>query len=815
MADFKWPSNVNSGVTSIDGLTGAVTLVAGTGITITDNSPVAGDITIASSSAGDVTIGTFGSTPNANGLSISGSQVLNMQPADVTHPGGVSILAQVFAGAKTFNDQVLISNGSVSAPGLGLTNSTNTGLYLSGTNELGIAVNGVQALDFIKSTGGGNFGNIGMGGAASVSDNYPLLIQRSITSAGVLMQISNTSTSASAKASYQLVADAGANTGEISVFTAATATAAYAGSMTVRPSDSTLRLSLIGGDLAGGYITTYTGGDYTTAGETLRFNADHSLQFMQQIATPATPATSSAKLYQKSDGRLYQKSAAGTERILGSSDTAGTVTAVSVASANGLAGTSSGGATPALTLSTTITGVLQGNGTAISAATTTGSGSVVLATAPTMTNPVVGTQSQGDASTKAASTSYVDTAVANAVAGLNPAVAVQAATTAASDTSGFTYTHVAGIGDFFTSGNNNAIVIDGFTFTATGQRLLIKNDTQSPSGAFNGVYTVTTLQVVGVSPAILTRALDYDTPSDMNNTGAIPVINGTVNGTTSWVLTSLVVTVGTTPLTFTKFTRNPADYLLVANNLSDVASKSTSFNNLSPMTTSGDIIYGGASGTGTRLAANSTATKEYLQSVSSGIPAWAQVAFADLSGSVAAAQMPALTGDITTSAGTVATTAAATQANISSLSKSTGVAVHGTNTNDNASAGFIGEYVESVISSATDFPATNTYGDLTSISLTAGDWEISLNIDVSAQGGTYTQILSGIGTASGNSSTNLSNGNTIAHIWTPTATSNSSGCVSGYRASLSGTTIYYLKYLSSYTGTAAKATGRLSARRMR
>ena len=48
--------------------------------------------------------------------------------------------------------------------------------------------------------------------------------------------------------------------------------------------------------------------------------------------------------------------------------TTGTVTAVSVVSANGLAGTSSGGATPALTLTTTITGLLKGNGTAISAA---------------------------------------------------------------------------------------------------------------------------------------------------------------------------------------------------------------------------------------------------------------------------------------------------------------------------------------------------------------------------------------------------------------------------------------------------------------
>jgi trimeric autotransporter adhesin len=47
----------------------------------------------------------------------------------------------------------------------------------------------------------------------------------------------------------------------------------------------------------------------------------------------------------------------------------GTVTSVSVVSANGLAGSSSGGATPALTLSTTVTGLLKGNGTAISAAT--------------------------------------------------------------------------------------------------------------------------------------------------------------------------------------------------------------------------------------------------------------------------------------------------------------------------------------------------------------------------------------------------------------------------------------------------------------
>ena len=47
---------------------------------------------------------------------------------------------------------------------------------------------------------------------------------------------------------------------------------------------------------------------------------------------------------------------------------AGTLTGVSVASSNGFAGSSSGGPTPTLTISTSVTGLLKGNGTAVSAA---------------------------------------------------------------------------------------------------------------------------------------------------------------------------------------------------------------------------------------------------------------------------------------------------------------------------------------------------------------------------------------------------------------------------------------------------------------
>ncbi len=140
------------------------------------------------------------------------------------------------------------------------------------------------------------------------------------------------------------------------------------------------------------------------------------------------------------------------------------------------------------------------------------------------------TQTAGDSSTKIANTIFVGTAVNNALAGVNPAIAVSAATTAAADTSGCTYANgVAGVGATLTCEVNTAKVIDGVTFSnILTQSLLVKNDTQSPSGAFNGIYNFTAVQTIGTG-AIFTRRLDYDTPSDINNTGAIPVVGGTAS----------------------------------------------------------------------------------------------------------------------------------------------------------------------------------------------------------------------------------------------------------------------------------------------
>lgn len=93
--------------------------------------------------------------------------------------------------------------------------------------------------------------------------------------------------------------------------------------------------------------------------------------------------------------------------------------------------------------------------------------------------------------------------------------------------------------------------------------------------------------------------------------------------------------------------------------------------------------------------------------------------------------IPNLTGDVTSSG--TATTAAATQANITTLSYSSGVAVHGSNTNDSAAAGYVGEIITA--NSAGVSPSTfgsGSYGTIASLlSLPAGDWDVEGVVNLS------------------------------------------------------------------------------------
>ncbi len=245
----------------------------------------------------------------------------------------------------------------------------------------------------------------------------------------------------------------------------------------------------------------------------------------------------------------------------------------------------------------------------------------------------------------AATKAYVDASVA----ALQPLASVYAATTA--NIPGTYINGVAGVGASFTTTATGTFSVDGVA-PPLDSRILIKDQS---SGFQNGVYSITTLGSLGI-PTVFTRTLDYDTAADMNAAGLIPVINGTTNALSSWQQVAFITTVGTDSLVFTEFTANPSLYLLKANNLSDVANKSASFDNLSPMTTLGDIIYGGASGTGSRLGIGSSGQ---LLTVVSGIPAWTTVTAGTVT-SVSVVSANGLAGTVATATTTPAITLSTT-----------------------------------------------------------------------------------------------------------------------------------------------------------
>lgn len=240
----------------------------------------------------EIALAAVGSTPNANGASISASQVLTLQPASASFPGIVITGAQTLAGDKTLSGNFLPGTDNTYA--LGGIGSQWSSVYTGVVNDDSGAI-AVDVANRLLRDAAGNFilSFDGSDGPYPIAD-------------GIVLRGS--------------------------------------GTLTLLPSPATVSYAITLPNAQGG------------SGQTLTNNGSGLLSWT----------------------------------TLGT----GTVTSVSVVSANGLAGSvATATTTPAITLSTTITGLLQGNGTAISAATTTGSGSVVLATSPTLVTPALGTPS--------------------------------------------------------------------------------------------------------------------------------------------------------------------------------------------------------------------------------------------------------------------------------------------------------------------------------------------------------------------------------------------------------------------------------------
>jgi len=157
--------------------------------------------------------------------------------------------------------------------------------------------------------------------------------------------------------------------------------------------------------------------------------------------------------------------------------------------------------------------------------------------------------------------------------------------------------------------------IDGVALSAGDPVLCIAQTT----GSQNGSYVV--------AAGAWTRTLDFDDTNDQTRSPYWFVGEGIVYAGSGWVMTTWPYTIGTTALSFTQFTG------------------------------AGEIIAGnGLQKSGNTLSINTAVTVDLntAQTLTNKT-----LAATSLTGTLAAAQFPALTGDVTTSAGNLATTISA------------------------------------------------------------------------------------------------------------------------------------------------------------
>jgi hypothetical protein len=139
----------------------------------------------------------------------------------------------------------------------------------------------------------------------------------------------------------------------------------------------------------------------------------------------------------------------------------------------------------------------------------------------------------------------------------------------------------------------------------------------------------------------------------------------------------------------------------------------------------------------------------------------------------------------------------------------------GTATNDSAATGYIGEYVSSLVAtgSAVALTASGTAYNVTSISLTAGDWDVETNASYNMTGTTGTLKFAGVSTTSAT----FGGPETYAlKLNTTTTTTNTDGLVSPLvRVSLSATTTVYMVARHDFSAGTVSAFGSIRARRVR
>lgn len=154
----------------------------------------------------------------------------------------------------------------------------------------------------------------------------------------------------------------------------------------------------------------------------------------------------------------------------------------------------------------------------------------------------------------------------------------------------------------------------------------------------------------------------------------------------------------------------------------------------------------------------------------------------------------------------------------STYTPSTTFGIVGTTAADNAQAGSIGEVVSSVLSvgSAVSL-VSNTVSNITSVSLTAGDWDCTGVVSFAFTATTSYQILSGAITTVSNTLPNVNSGGFSTFTAPPTAPGGNTTAlpIATVRMNVSGTTTVFLESMGFFSASTLTTWGGIYCRRQR